>query len=173
MTILLIDDDPISLRLLAMTVGRLGYEAVAVPSGEAGLAWLAGGDDCQLVITDLTMPGMSGLQVFTAIRTDARWSDVPVLLCTGSADAVTVREAIAVGVRHYVVKPIKPSVIAAKVAELARPRRAAPVVVATPAAVATADDAAAVPAASAPTPEAAGAPDPAEASPAPATEAAT
>jgi DNA-binding NarL/FixJ family response regulator len=138
------------------------------------------------VITDLTMPGMSGLQVFTAIHDDARWPDLPVLLCTGAADAATVREAIAVGVRHYVVKPIKPSVIAAKVAELARPRRTAPAVVEPSVAVAAPGDAAAAtaeatvavldrdgaePAEAAPV--LAGASDPTEASPTSAAEPAT
>jgi CheY-like chemotaxis protein len=131
MTVLLIDDDPISLRVLAMTVGRLGLPAVAVASGAAALAWLAEHPECSLVITDLGMPGMTGLEVFIAMRDDPRWATIPVVLCTGAADSATVRDAIARGVRHYIVKPIKPFVIAAKILELA-PYAAGPVVKAAP-----------------------------------------
>jgi CheY-like chemotaxis protein len=131
MTVLLIDDDPISLRVLAMTVGRLGLPAVAVASGAAALAWLAEHPECSLVITDLGMPGITGLDVFIAMRDDPRWATIPVVVCTGAADSATVRDAIGRGVRHYIVKPIKPSVIAAKVLELA-PHAASPVAKAAP-----------------------------------------
>jgi CheY-like chemotaxis protein len=126
MTVLLIDDDPISLRMLAITVGRLGLATEAFRSGSAGLAWLAEHPDCDLVVTDLTMPGLSGLDVFTAINGDPRWPGLEVILCTGAADTETVREAISLGVRHYIVKPIKPSILAPKVTELLRAPATAP-----------------------------------------------
>jgi CheY-like chemotaxis protein len=127
MTVLLVDDDPISLRLLAMTVGRLGLPFLAVTSGSAALATLDEHPEVALVITDLSMPGMSGLALFTTLRDDDRWATLPVVLCTGSADAVTVQEAIRTGVRHYIIKPIKPSVVAAKVSELLAAQLAAAV----------------------------------------------
>jgi two-component system, chemotaxis family, chemotaxis protein CheY len=130
MTVLLIDDDAVSLRMLALTVGRLGLTSATATTGAAGLAWLADHPECLLIVTDLSMPGMSGLDVFVAVRDDPRFAGIPFLVCTGSADAATVREAIAQGVRHYIVKPIKPSVVAAKVTELVAKRAAeiAPVV---------------------------------------------
>ena len=120
MTILLVDDDPISLRLLEMTLRRLGHQTAAVDSGAAALEWLKQESGCELVITDQNMSGMSGLQLFTALKADPRWRGIPIALCTGVADSDTVQDAIQRGVRHYIVKPIKPSVVAAKVSEMLR-----------------------------------------------------
>ena len=123
-TILVVDDDPISVRLLQMTLERNGYATASASSAAAALAWLEDAQSVELVITDQNLGGMSGLELFSALRADVRFRRLPVILCTGVADRATIEEAMRLGIRHFIVKPIMPRVVMEKVAAVVaeRPR---------------------------------------------------
>ncbi len=115
MTILVVEDDPVSMRLLEMALRRGGYEVAAVTSAATAFEWLKQGSAVELIITDLNLGGMSGLQLFTALHADPRWRDLPAILCTSSADKATVTEAIHRGFTHFVAKPIRPDYLIEKI----------------------------------------------------------
>ena len=123
-TILVVDDDPVSARLLEMVVRRDGYAAVSVASAEAALARLDQGPFVELIIMDQNLGGMTGLELFAALRADVRFRRLPAILCTGFADGETVRSAMSLGIRHFIVKPIRPNVVTAKVAAVQAERPA-------------------------------------------------
>ncbi|MBK8250403.1 MAG: PAS domain S-box protein [Gemmatimonadetes bacterium] len=102
--VLLVDDEPDVRSVGARTMEHLGYRAIAVPSGEAALGELRRrGSEVALLITDLTMPGMSGLDLARDAR--ALYPDLPVVLCTGYGSRETEAEARALGVRVVLPKP--------------------------------------------------------------------
>jgi len=82
---LVIDDEPLVRETVGTMLQRLGHAALTAASGPEGLALLEAGERVDLVLTDLGMPGMTGLEVMRRIR--ARWGGLPVRLVTGWADA--------------------------------------------------------------------------------------
>lgn len=79
--------------------------------------------DVRLVVCDLRMPEMNGLEFLEELRRQPLWRDLPVLMCTSVGEAESVREAIRLGVQSYVRKPVSALVLLQKVRGLvdARP----------------------------------------------------
>ena len=90
-TVLLADDDEDFRAVLAETLAEDGHEVIAVPNGAAALTLL---EDAargrarppDLLVLDLLMPSMSGLEVLQKLRKSARWASLPVLVVTGVND---------------------------------------------------------------------------------------
>ena len=100
-TIVVVDDDPDARGLLQELLERRGYRAVAVSSGDECLAYLHG-DAADLVITDLLMPGISGIELCRELR--ARHPHLRAIVLTGLADHETA--AISAGACDVLRKPI-------------------------------------------------------------------
>jgi len=103
-TILIIDDDPIGLETLAEGLQEEGYEALAASDGQRGLAMLAERPDVDVVLTDLKMQGVDGLEVLRHARSADE--NLPVILVTAYASLETAIEAMKIGAFDYVTKPI-------------------------------------------------------------------
>jgi DNA-binding NtrC family response regulator len=106
--VLIIEDDPAQRRILEEMVKRFGFEPSSVEGAQKGLDALAGpaGGLVELVILDLIMPGMDGLEFLekmTAVR-----GDVPVIVQTAQGSIETVIKAMRAGADDFVVKPISP-----------------------------------------------------------------
>jgi len=121
-TILIVDDDPVSVRLIEMIVARNGYGTAGASSAAEAFAILDSGRPIELVITDQNLGGQSGLELSRKLRADVRFHNLPVILCTGLADRQTVEEAMRIGVRHFIVKPITPQILMEKVNAVAAER---------------------------------------------------
>ncbi|MCS6786247.1 MAG: sigma-54 dependent transcriptional regulator [Thiobacillaceae bacterium] len=102
--ILLIDDEAIALANLTHVLEREGYRVTACRDGQTGLAALAAGD-IDVVLTDLRMPGIDGLEVLHRVRADR--PDVPVIVITGHAAVDSAVEAMKAGAYHYLAKPFR------------------------------------------------------------------
>lgn len=114
-TILVVDDDPDIRQLVAELLRLSGYESTTAASGTEALARLATAPPPDLVLLDVQMPELDGWDTLRAIRTDARTSSVPVVLCTVKASAADLAFGWSLGCDGYVVKPFA---IADLVAEL-------------------------------------------------------
>jgi DNA-binding NtrC family response regulator len=111
-TILAIDDEPLLLRSLALILQRASYRVITAGCArEARQCLQAGGYD--LVFLDMKMPGADGLTLLGEIR--AQQPDMPVLILTAQAALESAREAMQKGARDYLVKPIAPDAILARV----------------------------------------------------------
>jgi two-component system response regulator GlrR len=110
--ILIVDDDPALLRLLSLRLREEGHEPVEAASGEAALARL---DQAlpQLLITDLRMGGMDGLQLFEAVH--RRHSLLPVLILTAHGTIPDAVRALRKGVFSYLPKPFEAQELMAEV----------------------------------------------------------
>jgi len=120
--VLIADDDPQLVRALRITLGAHGYDVVAAPDGAAAIT-LAAESRPDIVLLDLGMPRLDGVEVIHALR---GWTDVPIIVVsgrTGSGDKV---DALDAGADDYVTKPFQIDELLARLRALSRRTVAAP-----------------------------------------------
>ena len=105
--ILIADDDPGTRELLTAMVEGLGHEAVAVPDGVAALAAIAARPP-DLVLSDVSMPGLNGFELCRRLKVDPRSRLIPVVLITGIGEEFKL-QAIEAGADDFFVKPFTPA----------------------------------------------------------------
>jgi len=122
--ILIVDDEPNLRRTLALILQRAGYQVTMAASGSEAIKFISD-NPFDLVFLDLKMPEISGLDLLPEIR--RQLPDVPVLILTAHATLDSAIEAVRRGARDYLLKPIDPEKILARVtqvlAEQEHPRR--------------------------------------------------
>lgn len=103
--ILVIDDDPVLVKLISEMLDILGYKSVTSTSSTEGFRLFCDSpDDFDLVITDMSMPGMNGDML--AGRIIAIRKNIPIILCTGFNENVSEEEAKSKGICNIVLKPV-------------------------------------------------------------------
>jgi len=107
-SILIVDDDPAQRRILEEVVTRDGYRAISMDGGEAALAYLEGpsGAEISLMILDLVMPGMDGIEVLTRLQPSK--PNLPAIVLTAHGGIETVVNVMRAGAADFVVKPVSP-----------------------------------------------------------------
>jgi DNA-binding response OmpR family regulator len=106
-TVLVIDDDPVILKLLKVNFEIEGFEVLSALDGREGLAQ-AKGQRPNVVISDIMMPGLDGLQVLSALKDDPDTEDLPVILLSARAQVADVQRGMELGADDYVTKPFDP-----------------------------------------------------------------
>jgi CheY-like chemotaxis protein len=104
-TVLLVDDCPENLKLFTLLLKFGGYTVVTATGGNEALAQL-GNALPEGVLTDIQMPGMSGLELIRHIRSDPRTADLAVLAVSANAMQENIDEAYHAGCDGYITKPI-------------------------------------------------------------------
>jgi CheY-like chemotaxis protein/phosphoribosyl 1,2-cyclic phosphodiesterase len=123
--ILVADDDPTIVRLLAVTLEADGFRVLTANDGETALQ-LARAERPSLLLLDWQMPGLTGVDVTRALRgdPDAGLRDVPVVLITAQTGAQNTALGFAGGVTDYLTKPFRPAHVRARVRAWLLRRRA-------------------------------------------------
>ena len=104
--ILVVDDDPMIRALVCDCLGTLGVELNAVENGTSCLAALTQTENRpDLIVLDLIMPDMSGLDVLKKIRGDASLASIPVLMLTANSDTAEVAASMNISANEYLGKP--------------------------------------------------------------------
>lgn len=106
MSILIAEDTRVAAKLLEMLLASMGHETVTVTSGEAALETLRARDDVELLITDLRMPGMDGLELIRAVKSTKEHAELPVIVVTAVSDLSGVKQLAVLGVSYYLLKPV-------------------------------------------------------------------
>jgi two-component system response regulator MtrA len=114
--ILLIEDDPLVRRGLQLALGRHGHEVRTADTGEDGLREYRSSTP-DLVVLDLMLPGIDGFEVCRRIRSAG---PVPVIMLTARGDDLDVVDGLAAGADDYVVKPVQPTVLDARIRAVLR-----------------------------------------------------
>ncbi len=112
--LLLVDDDEANLDMLRRRLEASGYAVAVATNGPSALALITE-DRFDLVILDVMMPGMSGLEVLRRIRQTRSATDLPVIMATARDHSEDVVEALQLGASDYVVKPLDFPVVRARV----------------------------------------------------------
>jgi DNA-binding response OmpR family regulator len=123
--VLVVDDDPDTRELVAVCLRSLGATIELVESAESALD-VAKEIDPDLVIVDLRLPGISGLELIRELTSDAVTARARVLVLTGDGDRTSPVECLAAGADDYVPKPFGAGELSLRVEGLLRARRARP-----------------------------------------------
>jgi len=115
-TILVVDDDPHIRQLLVFALDKAGLGAIEAADGEAALA-MAASHNPDLVILDINMPRMDGLEVCRRLRSEG---DTPILVLSSRDDEIDRVLGIELGADDYVVKPFSPREVVARVMAILR-----------------------------------------------------
>ncbi len=114
--ILVIDDDPSIRLLLEKNLHKMNYDDALANDGGEALQLLHSGETFDLILLDIELPGVSGLEVLQMIRTSkSSFAQVPVLVITAHSDKRIVRHAIELGAQDFIVKPFDIGVMLHKV----------------------------------------------------------
>jgi two-component system, OmpR family, KDP operon response regulator KdpE len=114
--ILIADDDPQILRALRITLTARGYEVDTAADGKEALR-LAVDKHPDLIVLDLGMPGLTGLEVIHGVR---GWSQVPILVVSGRSGSLDKVDALDAGADDYVTKPFAADELLARIRALSR-----------------------------------------------------
>jgi DNA-binding NtrC family response regulator len=103
--VLLADDEPALLNLFRKVLEQEGYQVVTADDGALALKLVEGGG-VELLVTDIEMPNMTGLELLRRVRQYA--PELPVIIMTGGSALKTVPEAYGLGVTQFLLKPVLP-----------------------------------------------------------------
>lgn len=120
--ILLADDNPVNLQVLTDALEPAGYEILAAPNGETALD-LAKRAKPDLLLLDIMMPRIDGLEVCRRLKADAVTSGIPVIFVTAKNNPEMISEAFDAGAVDYVTKPFHPAEVLARIGTHCRARR--------------------------------------------------
>jgi DNA-binding response OmpR family regulator len=114
--VLVVDDNEDVRDLVVHILNADGFHVFSASEGLNALSILKA-NDIDLVLLDVMMPGMSGLEVLTEIRTgsDKKIREVPVMMITAKSSTEDIDKALAIGANSYVVKPFRGATIREKV----------------------------------------------------------
>ena len=106
--ILLVEDNPVNQKVIAATLRRAGYQVVVASDGEQAIAALDR-DEFALVLMDVQMPVLDGLEATRQIRANPRWANLPVLATTAHAMSGDRERCLEAGMNGYISKPVHPA----------------------------------------------------------------
>ena len=108
--VLVVEDDPIALRLARYTLQQGGYQVITAPNGLEGLN-KARTEAPDLIILDIMLPGVDGFEICHRLRQAAETARIPILMLTAKAQESDRQTGLQVGADDYLVKPVHPSEI--------------------------------------------------------------
>ena len=116
--VLVADDEPHIGRIIKMKLEQGPFRVTLAYDGREALETLQREHDIGLVLLDLMMPHLSGLDVLTAMRKDDRLREVPCIILTAAGQEQQHTSAIALGANDFLTKPFSPKKLYARAAEL-------------------------------------------------------
>ena len=120
--ILVVDDEPDLLELVQYNLAAAGHDVTCVGSGEEALA-AVGSVQPDLVILDVLLPGMDGLDVCKMLKGDGQISAIPIVMLTARGEEADIVTGLEVGADDYLAKPFSPRELLARVKAAMRHRR--------------------------------------------------
>ncbi len=115
---LVADDEPHIGRIIKMKLEQGPFTVTLAYDGREALDALERETDISLVLLDLMMPHLSGLDVLAAMRGDARWRDLPCIILTAAGQEQQHQRAMELGATDFLTKPFSPKKLYARAAEL-------------------------------------------------------
>jgi DNA-binding response OmpR family regulator len=116
--VLVADDEPHIGRIIKMKLEQGPFRVTLAYDGREALELLEREADIGLVLLDLMMPHLSGLDVLAAMRRDPRWQNIPCIILTAAGQEQQHTSAMALGANDFLTKPFSPKKLYARAAEL-------------------------------------------------------
>ena len=125
--ILVVEDHPLNRTIIQSALGdRLGCSTLLAADGREALSMLAKNQDVGLIITDLNMPEIDGIELIETIRNHPVHKKIPIIVCTMDSSVEKVVQVARLGVTHFIAKPIKVPQLQEKVREALQTSPVAP-----------------------------------------------
>jgi DNA-binding response OmpR family regulator len=116
--ILVVDDEPHNARIVQLKLPAGQYEVEACHDGAQALERLRRPDRFDIILLDIMMPRMSGLDVLASIRSLPHHSDTPVIMLTAKGQETDRSRATSLGVSDFLTKPFSPKKLLARIEDL-------------------------------------------------------
>ena len=116
--VLVADDEPHIGRIIKMKLEQGPFRVSLAYDGQEALDFVMGDEHLDLVVLDLMMPRLSGLDVLRRIREQEKFKTLPCLILTAGGDAKHERDALALGATQFITKPFSPKKLYALAAKL-------------------------------------------------------
>jgi len=110
-TIMIVDDSASMRGLISMTLKNNGYEVIEASDGKEAIKRLSSAGKVDLIITDLNMPNMDGIQFIKTVKGDSKHRFIPVVMLTTESQDTKKEEGRLAGAKAWIVKPFKPEVL--------------------------------------------------------------
>ncbi len=117
-TIMTVDDSASVRQMVSLTLKDAGYSVIEACDGKDALAKLSGTVD--MIVTDLNMPNMDGIEFIRNVRASAQYKFVPIVMLTTESQADKKEQGKAAGATGWIVKPFKPDQLLAVAKKLLR-----------------------------------------------------
>jgi DNA-binding response OmpR family regulator len=101
--ILIVEDDNFVAEVYLAKLTEMGYEAILAQNGEEGLAALKK-DKIDMILLDILMPIMSGMEMLEEIKKNEEWKNIPVILLTNVGEKESIQKVREMGVKNYLIK---------------------------------------------------------------------
>ncbi len=118
-SILVVDDEKDIVELVSYNLAREGYKIIKAFSGETALK-LAGSELPDVIILDLMLSGINGLEVAKTLKNDPKSSDIPIVMLTAKGEEADIVTGLELGADDYITKPFSPRVLVARVRAVMR-----------------------------------------------------
>lgn len=117
--ILVVDDEEDILELVRFNLAREGYPVICTTSGEETLK-IARKEPPDLIVLDLMLPGMDGLEVARTLKNDTQTKDIPIVMLTAKGEEADIVTGLELGADDYITKPFSPRILVARVKAVLR-----------------------------------------------------
>lgn len=117
--ILVVEDEEDILELVQYNLQREGYQVLGVASGEKALK-TAGAEALDMIVLDLMLPGLDGLEVAKALKSDSKTKDIPIIMLTAKGEEADIVTGLELGADDYVTKPFSPRILTARIKAVLR-----------------------------------------------------
>ena len=115
-TIMTVDDSASVRQMVSFTLKKEGFELIEASDGKDALTKLKGSVD--MIVTDLNMPNMDGIELIKNVRANASYKFIPIIMLTTESQASKKQEGKSAGATGWIVKPFKPEQLTAVVHKL-------------------------------------------------------
>jgi two-component system chemotaxis response regulator CheY len=116
--VIVVDDSRTARQQVAVTLGEAGYDVIEAVDGRDGLQQVSAHPDASLVICDVNMPNMNGLDMLASAKQDGKNANMVFIMLTTEAQTELLHQAKKSGARGWIVKPFKPDMLLAAVKKL-------------------------------------------------------
>ncbi len=116
--IVVVDDSRTARQQVSNTLVAAGYEVIEAVDGNDGLLKIMSNADASLVVCDVNMPNLNGLEMLKALKTDQPGARMPIIMLTTEAQPALLQQAKQAGAKGWIVKPFKPEMLVAAVRKL-------------------------------------------------------
>jgi two-component system chemotaxis response regulator CheY len=117
--VLVVDDSATVRQQVAQVLTKVGFEVLEAADGQIGADMINGDGSINVVICDVNMPRVNGIEMVISVKSNQKNADLPILMLTTDGQPALIKKAKEAGARGWIVKPFNPAQLVAAVQKLA------------------------------------------------------